>query len=179
MTGLLSLLPLLEGWDYHNYPVPITSVTSTIKFLKRIEKRGWIMNLAVLTTDAYATLRLRFRGAGGLWQIANIVAEPAFTLGGIQQDPSGWVSLYNRPAPPSTAGIYSIIAFTGGYQGSPLSYFEEIIVEGFLGASSSQSSATISASASVIELLDEPAFKRSLREFLGFGDLSEIMRGLK
>jgi len=112
MPGLLSLLPLLEGWNYHIYVVDTTPITTTTKFLKKIETDGWLVGLSLLTTDAYGTLRVRFRGTGGRWLVSNIAPEPAFTLGLVQQDPSGWVTLYNRPIAALTVGLYQVYAFT-------------------------------------------------------------------
>lgn len=177
MSGLLSLLPLLDGWNYHPYLIPTSTITTTPRQLKKIESNGWLITLYSITTDAYGTLRIRYRGAGELWQVVNIAPEPAFTLGAVQQDPSGYILYYNRPVPALTVGAYAVVGFSGN-QGMPLPYVRDVIIEGFLGSSTTSASATISATAVVLELIDKPAFKKSLREFIGVGELSDIVRKL-
>lgn len=175
MFDLFSILPLLEGWDYHPYEIPSTPVTTTPKLLLEIEKKGWILAFSLLTDDAYATMRLRWKGAGNLWFVANYNAETAYLLGATQQDPAGWIQLYNRPIPALTNGAYLVVPFSGGFQGSPFPYTPPINVEGYLATGSTQTTANLSASALVIEIIDEREFKRSLREFyrltLGRGEV--------
>ena len=174
---LLSLLPLLEGWDYHPYIVPATTVTkNNEKFLTRIEEPGWLLVMSVITNDAYATLRIKYKGAGNLWFTQNWNAEAGYAFGATQQDPAGWVQLYNRPFPPSTFGAYVIVGNSSGFQGNPFPYVPDIVVEGYLGTSSTQTSASLAASALVIEIIDRKAFIKSLRELGVLGEIGGLKK---
>lgn len=175
-----SIINFLEGWDYHGYVIPATPVTKGVyKVLKKIEKPGWLMHISLITDDAYGTLRISYQGAGGLLFVATIYPELNYVLGAVQQDPAGWVQLYNRPIALSTYGLY-VLALTPGWQGAPLPYVKPyVLVEGTLGALSTQDSATIAADVFVIEIIDEAGFKKSLRRFnRETGGLSKILGGI-
>lgn len=168
MLGHFSLLPLLDGWNYSIVTIPATVlVKGPPQHLKTLTGRGWIESCAIICTDAYVILRMRLHGTRGKWWDLAYCPETAFTVGAFQQDPSGWLQLYNRPNPFSTAGLYVGIPFTGGYQGAPIPYVPEIILEGYLGDLSTESSALLTASADIIEITDEKAFTESYRTLMG------------
>ena len=174
---ILSLLPLLEGWDYHPYDIPATTVAKNDeKFLTRIEVPGWLLSVGIVTNDAYATLRIRYKGAGNLWFVQNWNAEGGYVLGATQQDPAGWVQLYNRPFPPSTFGAYFIVGVSSGFQGTLFPYVPDIVVEGYLGVDSTQTSAILAASALAIEIIDRKAFVKSLRELGVLGGIGGLKK---
>lgn len=175
MLGPWSLLPLLEGWDYHVYEIPVTPITKTrSKMLQEINLKGWLLGFSFYTTDCYASMILRFKGAGQRWWEREYYTEGYYLIGAVQQDPAGWVQYYWRPFPASTAGLYLVVPFSGGYQGSPLPFIPKTQCEAYLRPESTQDEALITASAETIEIIDEVAFKRSLRQImLGIPDLSQ------
>jgi hypothetical protein len=175
MLGPWSLLPLLEGWDYHVYEIPVTPITKTrSKVLQEINNKGWVLAFNFLSTDCYASIILRFKGSGQRWWEREYYPELYNLIGAVQQDPGGWIQYYWRPIPASTAGIYFTVPFTGGYQGSPLPFVPKCQGEAYLRPESTQDEALISAFTETIEIIDEVAFRRSLRQImLGIPDLSQ------
>ena len=173
MTGLLDFLPFIEGWDYHLYTVPYSPIVKGAPVLKvKIEKKGWILQAVLFTTDAYGTIIINARGPGGT--IHSVTANPEFALtsGFVQYDPVGYLTMYNRPAPASTAGFYVVALLSPGLSGFPLPITRECTVEQYLDAASTQNAALLSASALVLEIKDERIFLDSMRR-LGLVRLAE------
>lgn len=169
MLGIIDLLPFLEGWDYHSYVIPITSVTRTYKPLLKIDLSGWILHVFVYANDAYATLLVRWKGPGELEQEGVWNAEMFYAYGFIQQDPAGWCSLYNQPIPGSTFGEYYVAGFTAGYQGGGWPFVKDAQLEGYLEDDSTQNSALLTANLGTIVVIDETEFLRSLLRIIRAG----------
>jgi len=120
----------------------------------------------VLTNDAYGTVMVDFQGAD--LQMLNFSMSPeAFrAVGAFAQDPAGWIQLYRRPDPFSTAGLYYAAQLTSGYQGSLFPFVPTVIVKLYLPTESTQASAYIQGIAFNIAITDKKAFIRSLRRLL-------------
>lgn len=180
MLGMFHLLPLLDGWDYKTHVVeqivdrglePM-SIVRVDKILAK--ERGWLMEIHVLTDDAYAELILEFRGAGGEVQRYSFSAENFRMYGAFQQDPAGWVQRYDRPNPNSSQGIYLVVPFSAGVQGTTWPYVPPVHLKLFLPNESTQETAYIHGEAFVIAITEEEAFRESLKPFMGTDLLSEI-----
>ena len=180
MLSPFSLLPLLEGWDYRVY-----ASTETVrrgqppKLAKTVKLPGWLLGISMYTNDAFATLSVRWRGPGGTeWLIREFTPQEGYDLGAVSQDPAGWLQLYNRPDPASTAGEYFIVPFSGGFQGSPFPYVPDVGVEVFLKEESTQPVAVIIVEAMVIVIVDKESFIKSLQEIIGISPLIEPLERL-
>lgn len=168
MLGPYSILDLLQGWDYRDYPVDVT-ITKNVTPLVEINKPGWLKSINIISTDAYGTIRITYKGPGGRELTANIYAEIAYLGGAFLPSPGGFVSLYYRPDPDSTAGLYYITGYDGSY-GDPLPYMKPVVISGFLDDDSTESSASLAASISVIEIRDVDMFRKSLQAVKLFMD---------
>jgi len=120
----------------------------------------------VVTNDAYGTVMVDFQGAD-LQTISFSMFPEAFrAVGAFTQDPAGWVQLYRRPDPFSTAGLYYAAQLTSGYQGSLFPFVPTIIVKLYLPTESTQASAYIQGGAFSIAITNRKTFIRSLRRLL-------------
>ena len=120
----------------------------------------------MFTNDAYGTLIIEFQGADLETKVARIYPEVAKTLGTFTQDPAGWIQKYYRPNPNSTAGIYYMTGFSGGFQGAVFPYVPTVAVKLYLDERSTQESAYIRATAGVVAITNREAFIQSLRRVL-------------
>lgn len=168
MLGAFHILPFLKGWGYATYNIPLTTITrGTAPIEKiRIDEEGLLLSLDLLTNDAYATLKIDMQGADLQPIIATISPEAARTMGLWQQSPSGYNARYFRPLQASTAGIYDV-EIISGYQGTFLPYYRSIVGYVYLDALSTQQSAQIQSTATVIRFTDKQAFIRTYRKFMG------------
>ena len=124
------------------------------------------MLLDLLTNDCYGGMMFEYQGADLELSTQHLVIEGGIQLGGFVQDPSGWIQLYNRPNPQSTAGVY-YGGQTFGFQGSILPYVPTTIVKLTLGDGSTESAAMVSGGAQMVAITDPRLFMRSLRSVLG------------
>jgi len=120
----------------------------------------------LVTTDVYGTLIIEYQGADLETRTQHLYPEGARALGAFAQDPAGWLQRYFRPNPDSTGGIFSLVAFTGGWQGAVWPYVPSIVVKVHLPLESTQKSAFISGTTGTIAITDTKAFIRSLRRVL-------------
>jgi len=165
---MFHLLPLIKGWEYKPHVAYRTNVVrgaSPIEIL-RIDETGWLICIDEITDDAYGTVMIDFQGADLQTRSGLIYPEALRFLRQFAQDPSGWLPMYIRPNPNSTAGLYYAIAFSGGYQGSLFPYVPSVVIKLYLPNESTQASASISGYAAVIAITDKKAFIRSLRRVL-------------
>lgn len=132
----------------------------------RETEAGWILSIGVLTNDCYGGVIVESQGADLELHTLAIIVEPAKNAGALAQDPAGWVQLYNRPNPNSTAGSYGA-AITLGFQGGIFPYVPTTIVNLTLGEDSTQAAAIVSAGVQAIAITDPRLFMRSLRSVLG------------
>lgn len=171
--SLFDFLPFIDGWDYHVYSIPYNPIVKGSPVQKvKIEKKGWILQAVLFATDAYATIVINQHGPGGA--IHSVAANPEFALttGFVQYDPVGYLTMYNRPNPLSTAGFYVVALMSPGLSGFPLPVTRECVIEQYLDVPSTQNVALLSASALVLEIKDEPTFFSSVRR-LGLLPLAE------
>jgi len=166
---MFHLLPLLKGWEYK---IHIATRSAVVRGADPVEvlainEVGWLLQIALLSDDAYGRLIIDFQGADLQTRSVNYDAESARTVSAFAQDPSGWIQKYFRPNPNSTAGIYVAAAFSGGCQGSPWPYVPTVKMKLYLPSESTQSSAYIYAGAVTIAITDKKAFIESLRRVLG------------
>ena len=168
MLGMYSLLPLLKGWEYKTHVITRSNVVRGAAPIElRIREQGWLMSIAVLSTDCYGTLKITWQGADLQTREARFAAEGAMAAGAVSQDPSGWVQRYLRPNPASTAGVFVGVLFSGGAQGSAWPYIPTVIMEINLQDSSTQTSAYVQAIASTIAITNPKLFAISLRKLFG------------
>ena len=165
MGSLLDLLPFLEGWDYHSYIVPYHAITKGAHQLKlTLGKPGWVWQFAICTTDAYGSIIIKVKGPGGTEHEMLVQPEYCRVTGFTQPDPSGYVSMYNRPLIASTAGFYVVSAFAG-LTGSQFPIIGNATVESYLDTGSTQDAALLTAVALLIEIKDKRLFLESLAKF--------------
>jgi len=165
---MFHLLPYLKGWEYKIHTAVRSAVVrgaNPVEVLA-IDETGWLITIAVLSDDAYGTLRIAYQGADLQTQEISTYAEYGRVLGSFSQDPGGWVQKYFRPNPNSTAGAYYSIQFSGGFQGSVWPYVPTIRMKLYLPNESTQSSAYIYGFAVTIAITDKKAFLQSLRRVL-------------
>ena len=164
MTGLLDFLPFLDGWDYHIYTIPYHPIVQGAPVQKlRVEKRGWVMQGFLATTDAFGSLVYDVQGPGGTVSTLTVTPEFSLTIGNVQYDPFGYLLMYNRPNPLITNGIYVVSLMGPGYAGFPFPFVKEILIRTFLGVGSTQTAALLTAYALLIEIKDEKTWFKSLR----------------
>jgi hypothetical protein len=132
---------------------------------------GWVKSISIATNDALLRFKMEFQGADLQTMTVEGSADDAFQAGALQQDPSGWVQRYTRPNPNSSAGIYLVIAFSGGSQGSAWPYVPTCKWSVWLPVESTQTTAVVSCIAFVIAITDRKAFIQSLRAVLAIKDL--------
>jgi len=172
MLGMLNLLPLLKGWEYKKHELPsVTLIRGAEPTELLLRERGWLLTIMFATNDCYATLKVAYQGATLEMHETEWNAELARSIGAVTQDPGGWVQRYFRPNPNSTAGIFYVVAFSGGFQGSTWPYVPTIKVSAYLPEDSTQESAVLSGIAGTIAITDLKAFIRSLRAVLGVKDM--------
>ena len=124
------------------------------------------MGLDLVTNDCYGGMLFEYQGADLELSTQHLVIERGMRAGAIVQDPSGWIQLYNRPNPNSTAGVYvGVQSF--GFQGAIFPYVPTTIVKLTLSEDSTQTQATVSGGAQAIAITDPRLFMRSLRSVLG------------
>jgi len=168
MLGMYSLLPLLKGWEYKIHRIARTNVVRGADPIElRVREQGWLINVALLSTDCYGTLRVTWQGADLQTQELAGNAESGIAIGAISQDPGGWVQRYLRPNPASTAGIFFTSLFSGGFQGSAWPFIPTVIMEINLPSTSTQASAYVLGSALVVAITNPKLFMISLRKLLG------------
>jgi hypothetical protein len=176
--GFFDFLPLIDGWDYHLYTIPFHAIVKGAPQQKlKIEKKGWVMNAALITTDAWGSTTFHVQGAGKIIHDATISPEFALQTGFVQYDPTGYLNLYNRPNPLSTAGYYVVTVLSPGYTGFPMPY-RNITVETFLDPASTQNIALLLGAALVIEIKDERTFLESLNNLGILNVKKEILAAL-
>ena len=165
---MFHLLPLLKGWEYKVHIATRSAVVrgADPEEVLAINEVGWLLNIYLLSDDAYGRLTIDYQGADLQTRSVDIDAESGRALGAFAQDPSGWVQKYFRPNPNSTAGVYVSVVFTGGYQGSAWPYVPTIKMKLRLPNESTQSSAYIFGEAVTIAITDKRAFIQSLRRVL-------------
>jgi len=176
--GFFDFLPFIEGWDYHLYNIPFHTIVKGVPQQRlKIEKKGWLLNAALITTDALGSITLHVQGAGNIIHEATVSPEYALQTGYVQYDPTGYLTLYNRPNPLSTAGFYIVSMISPGFTGSPLPY-RNVKVETFLDPASTQTGALLMAAALVIEVKDERTFLESLNNLGILNVKKEILDAL-
>lgn len=121
----------------------------------------------IVTNDCYGTFKIQWQGADLETREITVYAEAMKVLGAFAQDPAGWTQRYSRPNPNSTAGLYNIVLFSGGTQGSTWPYVPTVKLSIELLNESTQASALISIVAITIAITDSKAFLLSLRKVLG------------
>jgi len=165
---MFHLLPLLKGWEYK---VHIATRSAVVRGADPVEvlainETGWLLEIYLISDDAYGSLLIDFQGADLQTRSQNFDAESGKVLGGFAQDPASWVQKYFRPNPNSTAGAYMTVGFSGGCQGSVWPYVPTVKMKLYLPNESTQSSAYIYGLAVTIAITDKKAFMQSLRRVL-------------
>jgi len=168
MLGMFSLFPLLKGWEYKIHDVGYTNVirgNPPLDVLK-MEEWGWLLQILELTDDAYGTVDVSFQGAELETVSWTWFPEIMNQIGALAQDPGGWVQEYLRPNPFSTAGIYVVVAYSGGYQGSAWPFLPTTTISLRLPNDSTQQSANIRVIVGLVAITDRRLFIQSLRRVL-------------
>ena len=167
MLGQYNLLPLLKGWDYKLYEGIQTNVVRGAAPINALSIRdtGWLVQLFILTTDAYGQVEVTYQGAELKTQTIGLYPEYFSDIGAFSQDPAGWMQRYSRPNPASTQGIYAG-AITPGWQGGALPFVPTITLSLQLLSSSTQATAYIAGIAWAIIIIKKETFIKSLRRIL-------------
>jgi hypothetical protein len=165
MLGIFHLLPLLKGWEYKTHVIS-RDVRRGSSVELSISEIGWLLVIYEITNDCYGTVEIEWQGADLEMRSMSGNPESGAQLGAFQQDPSGWVQLYRRPNPYSTAGVFFNIVFSGGFQGSTLPYVPTVKLRVSLPVESMQEVAFIKLMTLNIAVTDIKAFIRSLRRVL-------------
>ena len=175
MFNIFSLLPLLKGWDYKANVWTRTLSRGQTLDVERVEDMGILVDLTLATNDCYGGFNFSGQGSDlSLFTISNIYPKAAYDTGALAQDPSGWLQLYYRPNPQSSAGAFVLPALTAGYQGSTFPYVPTTIVRLYLLNQSTQSEAVVSLSCLRIIITNKKQFIRSLRAVLGMPMIQDI-----
>jgi len=174
MLAMFSLLPLLKGWGYKTHiaerkalirgapPEPIYEIQKILK-----DELGWMLYMREWTNDCYGTVHVEFCGADRERNmLPDMFPEAALALGATEQDPAGCIKRYFRPNPYSTAGIYFMLAVSGGFQGTAISFLPDIKIALSLQKESTQATAHVVATGDVVVLTDREEFIKSLRRVL-------------
>lgn len=164
---MFHLLPLVKGWEYKSHDV-VDTITRSANPIEKLslDEKGWLFSVGVISTDCYGSLIVGWQGADLQLREGSHYAEAYKALGALAQDPSGWVQLYKRPNPYSTAGQFVTIAFSGGHQGALLPYVPTVIIKLYLPSNSTQTSAYIAGSATTVAITNMKLFINSLRRVL-------------
>lgn len=167
MLGIFNVLPFLKGWTYKRHRVERMSVKRGAPPIValRLSETGLVYSMMAVSDDCYGTVMLEYQGADLRIKVESLYPEMLRSLGMVSQDPSGWIPLYHRPNPNSTAGVF-VGETTGGYQGSTYPYTPSIVLKLYLPLESTQNSAYISGVAEVVAILDKKLFIHSLRRLL-------------
>jgi hypothetical protein len=164
MLGMFHLLPLLKGWEYKKHVLQ-ADVRRGGSVELSISETGWLLLISELTNDCYGTVDVEWEGADLQTQTVSGNPESFAESAAFQQDPTGWIQLYRRPNPYSTAGIFLLVMFCG-FQGLTLPYVPTVKLRVRLPVESTQEVAFIKLGALTIAVTDMKAFIRSLRRVL-------------
>ena len=166
MLNIFNLLPLMKGWEYRTHIVEDTIAKGQTVEKLRLDELGWLMELAVVTYDAYGGVIVQAQGADLQPRTLQVYPASLEAGGAIASDPAGWVPRYLTNDPSSTAGLF-FTDFTPGFAGFGMPYVPTIVISLRLWPNSTQSSAYIGALALVVAITKKEAFIRSLRRILG------------
>ena len=162
MLGQFNLLPLLKGWEYKDHTLTRT-VARGQRYELPISEMGWLLNILMVTDDAYGTVGIQYQGSDLELHYYEWYPELGNILGLFLSDAGGYVQKYFRPNPYSTAGIYVVLITGSGFYGSAWPYVPTIKVITKLAETSTQTEATVSVTASTMAITDKAAFLKSLR----------------
>ncbi len=169
------LLPLLDGWSYAGYSWSgVVEKGKKILIVAEEKYSGILLSMCFMTNDAYCGIEGIFGGPKTLFPF-KVTPQSAYDMGAVQQDPTGWVQLYDRPNSASTAGKYVVVPFSGGFQGFPMSYAPPVKIYAFLEAESTQPAAALHFSTINIIITDKEAYLKSLREILGLPSVGKLV----
>lgn len=175
MLGMFNLLPLMKGWDYKTNTWTRELIRGQALEVERVEDMGWLLFLSLATDDCYGGAKISFQGADlRPTDIADYYPKLLYDVGAIVQDPAGWMQLYYRPNPQSTAGAYFAGFTTSGFQGSTFPYVPSTVVQLFLLSQSTQAKATVSLTSIRVIITNKAQFIKSLRVLIGANTIQEI-----
>jgi len=165
-TGMFHLLPVLKGWKWtlHNFgPVTLQRNADPIEWIVTNEF-GWLLTLSLATSDCLCKVEVVWTGAmPGKTEGSPARLEDTRTIGGFAQDPCGWLQRYTRPSRTSTAGIYFLVLWSGGGEGSPLPYLDKTKVRLSLDKGSTQDTCSAFLGSTHIQIVNMELFIQSLR----------------
>jgi hypothetical protein len=175
MLGILTLLPLMKGWDYKFGRWTRTINRGQTLEIERIEENGWLLYVALATDNCYGGFSLSGQGADlSTITIANAYPKAVYDVGGFLEDPAGWMQLYYQPNPQSSRGVYYLTAANPGFHGSVLPYVPTTILNMFLLPQSTENEARVSVGAVRIVITDKKQFIKSLRAIIGMPIIQDI-----
>lgn len=132
-----------------------------------MDETGLLIHIGLISTDAYGTLRIEYQGADLETQTLDFYPEYAEFAGAYGSGAIGInVVKYLRPDPNSTAGLFYLDGFMGGWMGATWPYIPTIKMSLFLPNESTQQSAYIYAEGFAIAITNKKAFIESLRRTL-------------
>jgi len=167
-TGMFHLLPILKGWAWkvHNFgPVTLQRDAAPVEW-EVTDEFGWLIGVYLGTSDCLCKAEIVWTGGTPGRTVAtsqNTHPEDLRDMGAFAQDPCGWLQRYTRPISTSTFGIYSMVLWSGGGQGSPLPYLDKTKVRLSLEKESTQSTCSAFLQSVHIQILKMDLFIQSLR----------------
>jgi len=175
MLGILTLLPLMKGWDYKFGHWTRTVNRGQTLNIERIEESGWLLYVTLATDNCYGGFSLSGQGADlSTVTTVNVCPKTVYDSGGFLEDPAGWMQLYYQPNPQSSRGAYYLTATNLGFHGSVLPYVPTTILNMFLLPQSTESEARISVVAIRIVITNKKQFIKSLRAVIGMPTIQDI-----
>lgn len=143
--------------------------------VERIEDMGVLHSLVLATDDCFGGISFSAQGADlSVISFLDVYPKSVYDSGAMVQDPSGWVQLYYRPNPNSSAGAYYAPLITSGFQGATFPYVPTTIIKLFLKAESTQIEALVAVGCLRVIITDKKQFIRSLRAVLGMSTIQDI-----
>ena len=107
MLGLFNLLPFLNSWAYRTWTVEGIVSRGGRPQETRVSSNGWLSNIILACTDAYATVKLLPMHRAQSPSVA-IFPEWRKSLGIALPAAAGWISRYSRPDNVWTGGSYVV-----------------------------------------------------------------------
>lgn len=175
MLNIMSILPLLKGWDYK-----VNTWTRTVKKgevieVERIGDTGVLIALTLTTNDCYGGFRFTTQSADlNSIPITDYNAKTIKDFGNYMPNPNSYVNKYNQPNPNSSAGVFLVSMTMSGFYGATIPLVPTTIVQLALTKDSTQNEALVSVGCGRLIITDKKQFIKSLRAVLGANTIQEI-----
>ena len=162
MVDIISLLPLLNGWKYVTADLTATvPVGNSVELYSDPISQAWLLDAALLATDAYTTITMTFKPTDFLFQATIATTYQTSALASLP-GPDFSVSLYNQPSPSFTVGTY-LLNFSCSYP-LPLPPNTKFRITLSLSAGTTSQNSVCQGNLVYVKVIDEDLFRQSLKE---------------